>query len=168
MPSPEYYVFTNFLMILAQQINHANSSIPRCHLPYTENALWCMAYLLYTLSIADLSDNINVAHIRIFINGTCKYSYMPLIYAMPFPRQPWSISWQYWYPSFLLDIAGRPLISKSTAPATAPPLLTFSIRGNGTMPGWKTCSRVLSYRSSIRKPGGPWSLCSALWTTPSL
>ena len=45
----------------------------------------------------------------------------------------------------------------------------FLKKGNGTMTGWMTQSKVpLSNLSSIGKPSRPEILCSALWMTPSL
>ena len=63
---------------------------------------------------------------------------------------------------------GRPLTLNGTAPATVSQLPISSIKGNGTMPDWKTYSKALSSSSSIRKRSGLENLYSVLWMIPSL
>ena len=67
-----------------------------------------------------------------------------------------------------LDIMGKPLILKDTAPATVPPLPISSTKENGTMPDWKGYFKAQSSSSSIKKPSKPENPCSVLWMIPSL
>lgn len=69
---------------------------------------------------------------------------------------------------FSLGYHGKTIDFENTAPATVPRLPISSIKENGMMSGSKTYLKALSFSSSIMKPGGLESPCSALWMIRSL